>query len=59
MKELLGSQRTSRIDSETLTDILKPQAVLRILSDTILGGSTTFCGLSESIKPPASTAFER
>ena len=56
MKEHLGSQRTWVV-SETLADVLKPQAVLKILGDTILGGSTTFCGLSESTKPPATSQY--
>jgi len=42
-----------------LADILKPQAAFRDLSDTISRGTTTLCGLGESIEPLASTAFGR
>jgi len=38
-------------------DILKPWAALRILGDTVLGGSTMFCGLGESIEPPATSQY--
>jgi len=38
-----------------LADVLKPQAAFRDLSDTVFRGTTAFCGLSESIKPPATS----
>ena len=58
-KNLWEAKRLLRLFGKTSADILKLQAVLRILSDTVLGGSTTFCGLGESTEPPASTAFGR
>jgi hypothetical protein len=42
-----------------LADTLKPQAAFRDLGDTVSRGSMMFCGLGESIEPPASTTFGR
>jgi len=58
-EEPLGSRGTFQVDSEMSADVLKPQAAFRSLGDTVLGGSTMFCGLGESIEPPASTTFGR
>jgi hypothetical protein len=41
-----------------LEDALKSQAAFRDLGDTVSKGSTMFCGLYESIEPPATT-FEK
>ncbi len=57
MREHPGSQGTFWIDNEMSADTLKPRATFRDLGDTVLRGSTMFCGLSESIEPPASTAL--
>jgi len=57
MKEHSGSQGTFQFDSETLADILKPQAAFRDLGDTVSRGTTMFCGLGESIEPPATSQY--
>jgi len=57
MKEHSGTQGTLWIDNETLADVLKSQAAFRDLSGAIFRGTVAFCGLGESIEPPATSQY--
>ena len=39
MREHLGSRGTFQVDSETLADILKPQAAFKDLGDSVFRGT--------------------